>query len=86
MSQELKNVTNTVNKLTERIRESYIFSREIHDAIREFEEVARKHVLSRILKDIKIDASKIKRRDIKNIWAGGDMGNGLNCSDTTRAT
>jgi hypothetical protein len=26
--------------------------------------------------DIKIDASKIKMKDIKDIWAGGDMGMG----------
>ncbi|MGP1359312.1 hypothetical protein [Campylobacter sp.] len=72
----IRECTNTINKLTERIRESDIYSREICDTTREFEEVARKHVLSRIPEDIKIDASKIKRKDIKDIWAGGDMGMG----------
>lgn len=69
-------IATSANKLAERIRESDIFSRELHDATREFEEVARKHVLSRIPEDIKIDASEIKRKDIKDIWDGGDMGMG----------
>ena len=69
-------IATAANKLVERIREPDIFSRELHDATREFEEVARKHVLSRIPEDIKIDASEIKRKDIKDIWAGGDMGMG----------
>ena len=70
----IRECTNTTNELAERIKESDIYSREIPDATREFEEVARKHVLSRIPKDIKIDASEIKMKDIKYIWAGGDMG------------
>ena len=61
------------NELAERIRESDIFSRELHDATREFEEVARKYVLSRMPEDIKMDESKIKRREIKDIGVGGDM-------------
>ena len=52
------------NKLAERIRESDIFSRELHDATREFEEVARKYALGRIQKDIKIDVDSVKKRDI----------------------
>ena len=72
----IRECTNTINKLTERIRESDIYSREICDTTREFEKVARKRVLSRIPEDIKIDASEIKRKDIKDIWAGGDMGMG----------
>jgi len=53
-----------------------VFAREIPDATREFEEVVRKHVLSHISEDIEIDTSKIKRKDVKDIWAGGDMGMG----------
>ena len=36
-------------------------------ATREFEEVARKYVLSRIQKDIQMDANGIKQRDTSNI-------------------
>ena len=72
----IRKYTNTVNKLTKRIKESDVFARKIPNTTREFEEVARKHVLSRIPEDIKIDASEIKRKDIKDIWAGGDMGMG----------
>lgn len=70
----IRECTNTTNELAERIKESDIYSREIPDATREFEEVVRKHVLSRIPEDVKIDASEIKRKDIKDIWASGDMG------------
>jgi len=52
------------NKLAERIRESDIFSRELHDATREFEEVARKYALSHAQKDVKIDVDVPKKRDI----------------------
>ncbi|WP_103644613.1 relaxase/mobilization nuclease domain-containing protein [Campylobacter concisus] len=72
----IRECTNTINKLAEGIRKPDVFAREIPDATREFEEVVRKHVLSRIPEDIKIDASKIKKKDIKDIWAGGDMGMG----------
>ena len=57
-------ITTAANKLAERIRESDIFSRELHDATREFEEVARKYALGRIQKDVKIDANGAKKRDI----------------------
>ena len=57
-------IATAANKLAERIRESDIFSRELHDATREFEEVARKYVLSRIQKDVKIDVNGAKKRDI----------------------
>ena len=57
-------ITTAANKLAERIRESDIFSRELHDATREFEEVARKYALGRIQKDVKIDVNGVKKRDI----------------------
>lgn len=57
-------ITTAANKLAERIREPDIFSRELHDATREFEEVARKYALGRIQKDVKIDANGAKKRDI----------------------
>ena len=69
----IRECTNTVNKLAERVRKSDVFTREIQNATREFEEVARRYVLSRIPEDIKIDVSKIKRREIKDIGIGGDM-------------
>lgn len=72
----IRECTNTVNKLAERVRKSDVFTREIQNATREFEEVARRYVLSRIPEDIKIDVSKIKRREIKDIGIGGDMGVG----------
>ena len=75
MSRVIK-ITTAANKLAERIRESDIYSREIPDAAREFEEVARRYALSRIPEDTKIDVSKIKRREIKDIGIGGDMGVG----------
>ena len=52
------------NELAERIRESDIFSRELHDATREFEEVARRYALSHAQKDVKIDVDVQKKRDI----------------------
>ena len=57
-------ITTAANKLAERIRESDIFSRELHDATREFEEVARKYALSHAQKDVKIDVNGAKKRDI----------------------
>ena len=72
----IRECSNTINKLTEGIRKPDVFAREIPDATREFEEVARRYVLSRIPEDIKIDVSKIKRREIKDIGVGGDMGMG----------
>ena len=57
-------ITTAANKLAERIRESDIFSRELHDATREFEEVARKYALGHIQKDVKIDVNSAKKRDI----------------------
>ena len=57
-------LTTAANKLAERIRESDIFSRELHDATREFEEVARKYALSHAQKDVKIDVDVPKKRDI----------------------
>ena len=57
-------IATAANKLAERIRESDIFSRELHDATREFEEVARKYELGRIKKDVKIDVDSAKKRDI----------------------
>ena len=72
----IRECTNTINKLAEGIRKPDVFSREIHNTTREFKEVTRKYVLSHISEDIEIDASKIKRKDIKDIWAGGDMGMG----------
>jgi len=72
----IRECTNSINKLAERVRKSDVFAREIPDAAREFEEVARRYVLSRIPEDTKIDVNKIKRREIKDIWAGGDMGMG----------
>ena len=57
-------ITTAANKLAERIRESDIFSRELHDTTREFEEVARKYELGRIKKDVKIDVDSAKKRDI----------------------
>ena len=63
MSKVIK-ITTAANKLAERIRESDIFSRELHDATREFEEVARKYALGRIQKDVKIDVNGAKKRDI----------------------
>ena len=72
----IRECTNTINKLTEGIRKPDVFAREISGATREFEEVARRYVLGRIPEDIKIDVSKIKRKDIKDIGIGGDMGVG----------
>ena len=72
----IRECKNAVNKFTERIRESDVFTRNIQDTTREFEEVARRYVLSRIPEDIKMDVSKIKRREIKDIGVGGDMGVG----------
>lgn len=72
----IRECKNAVNKFTERIRESDVFTRNIQDKTREFEEVARRYVLSRIPEDTKIDVSKIKRREIKDIGVGGDMGMG----------
>lgn len=72
----IRECANTINKLAERIRESDIYSREIPDATREFEEVARRYVLNRIPEDTKIDVNKIKRREIKDIGVGGDVGMG----------
>ncbi|WP_297969013.1 relaxase/mobilization nuclease domain-containing protein [uncultured Campylobacter sp.] len=69
----IRECTNTINKLTEGIRKSDIFAREIPDAAREFEEVARRYVLSRIPEDTKIDVSKIKRKEIRGVGVGGDM-------------
>lgn len=69
----IRECTNTINKLTEGIRKPDVFAREISGATREFEEVARKYVLSRMPEDIKMDESKIKRREIKDIGVGGDM-------------
>ena len=63
MSRVIK-ITTAANKLAERIRESDIFSRELHDATREFEEVARKYALSHAQKDVKIDVDVPKKRDI----------------------
>ena len=57
-------IATAANKLAERIRESDIFSRELHDATREFEEVARKYALGHIQKDVKIDVNSAKKRDI----------------------
>ena len=72
----IRKFTNAASKLAERIQKSDFFTREIPNATREFEEVARRYVLSRIPKDIKIDVNKIKRREIKDIGVGGDMGMG----------
>ena len=63
----IRECTNTINKLAEGIRKPDVFSREIHNTTREFEEVARKYLLSRTQKDIKIDADMIKKRDICDI-------------------
>ena len=59
--------TTATNELTKRIKESDIFTRTMPRATREFEEVARKYLLSRTQKDIKIDADMIKNRDICDI-------------------
>ena len=72
----IRECTNTVNKLAERVRKSDVFAREISGATREFEEVARRYVLSRIPEDIKMDESKIKMREIKDNGVGSDMGIG----------
>ena len=72
----IRECTNFVNKLAEGIRKPDVFTREIPDATREFEEVARRYLLSRIPEDTKIDVNKIKRREIKDIGVGGDMGMG----------
>ena len=69
----IRECANTINKLTEGIRKPDIFAREIPDAAREFEEVARRYVLSRIPEDTKIDVSKIKRKEIRGVGVGGDM-------------
>ena len=66
MSKVIK-ITTAANKLAERIRESDIFSRELHDTTREFEEVARRYALSRTQKDIKIDVDSAKKRDVGGI-------------------
>ena len=72
----IRECANTINKLAERVRKSDIFTREIQNATREFEEVARKYVLSRIPEDTKMDESKIKRKEIRGVGVGGDMGMG----------
>ena len=72
----IRECKNAVNKFTERIRESDVFTRNIQDTTREFEEVARRYVLSRIPEDIKMDESKIKRKEIRGVRVGGDMGMG----------
>ena len=59
--------TTATNELTKRIKESDIFARAISRTTREFEEIARKYVLSRIQKDIQMDANRIKQRDICDI-------------------
>ena len=59
--------TTATNELTKRIKESDIFARVMPRATGEFEEVARKYLLSRTQKDIKIDADMIKNRDICDI-------------------
>ena len=64
---KIRECTNTINKLAEGIRKSDVFSREIHNTTREFEEVARRYVLSRAQKDIQMDANRIKQRDICDI-------------------
>ena len=68
--------THTINKLAEGVRKSDVFTREMQNATREFEEVARRYVLSRIPEDTKIDVSKIKRKEIGDIGVGSDMGMG----------
>lgn len=72
----IRECANSINKLAERVRKSDVFAREIQNATREFEEVARRYILSRIPEDTKIDVNKIKRREIKDIGVGGDMGIG----------
>lgn len=72
----IRECANTINKLAERVRKSDVFTREIPNATREFEEVARRYVLSRIPEDIKMDESKIKRTEIGGVGVGGDMGMG----------
>ena len=72
----VRKFTTATNELTKRIKESDIFSRAISRTTREFEEVARRYVLGRIPEDTKIDVNKIKRREIKDIGIGGDMGMG----------
>ena len=69
----IRECKNAVNKFTEGIRKPDVFAREISGATREFEEVARRYVLSRIPEDTRIDVSKIKRREIRGVGAGGDM-------------
>lgn len=56
--------TTATNELTKRIKESDIFARAISRTTREFEEVARKYLLSRTQKDIQMDTNRIKQRDI----------------------
>lgn len=72
----IRKFTNAANELAERIQKSDFFTREIPNATREFEEVARRYVLSRIPEDIKMDESKIKRTEIGGVGVGGDMGMG----------
>ena len=72
----IRKFTNATCELTKRIKDSDVFSREIQNTTREFEEVARRYVLSRIPEDTKIDVSKIKREKIGDIGVGGDMGMG----------
>ena len=72
----IRKFTNAANELAERIQKSDFFTREIPNATREFGEVARKYVLSRIPEDIKMDESKIKRTEIGGVGVGGDMGMG----------
>ncbi|RRD52043.1 hypothetical protein [Campylobacter rectus] len=72
----IRECANTINKLTEGIRKPDVFTRETQNATREFGEVARKYVLSRIPEDIKMDESKIKRKEIRGVGVGGDMGMG----------
>ena len=70
----IRECKNAVNKFTERIRESDVFTRNIQDTTKEFEEVARRYVLSRMPEDIKMDESKIKREKIEEIGIYDDMG------------
>lgn len=72
----IRKFTNATCELTKRIKDSDVFSREIQNTTREFEEVARRYVLSRIPEDTKIDVSKIRRKEIGDIGVGSDMGMG----------
>ena len=72
----IRKFTNAASELAERIQKSDFFTREIPNATREFEEVARRYVLSRMPEDTKIDVNKIKRKEIRGVGVGGDMGMG----------